>query len=29
MKLYGDWTAGAITKGKWIYPNGMYYEGGF
>ncbi len=29
MKLYGDWTAGSITKGKWIYPNGMFYEGGF
>ena len=29
MKLYGDWTAGAIAKGKWIYPNGMFYEGGF
>ena len=29
MKLYGDWTAGSITKGKWIYPNGMYFEGSF
>ena len=29
MKLYGDWTAGSITSGKWIYPNGMYYEGKF
>ena len=29
MKLYGDWTASQITQGKWIYPNGMYYEGGF
>ena len=29
MKLYGDWTAGSITKGKWIYPNGMYFEGDF
>ena len=29
MKLYGDWIDGKITKGKWIYPNGMYYEGSF
>jgi len=29
MKLFGDWTSGSITKGKWIYPNGMYFEGGF
>ena len=29
MKMFGDWVAGQITKGKWIYPNGMYYEGGF
>lgn len=29
MKLFGDWTQGSITKGKWIYPNGMFYEGGF
>lgn len=29
MKLFGDWTAGSITKGKWIYPNGMFYEGNF
>ena len=29
MKLYGEWWSGAITKGKWIYPNGMYYEGEF
>ena len=29
MKLFGDWVNGAISKGRWIYPNGMYYEGGF
>ena len=29
MKLYGDWVAGSIVKGKWIYPNGMFYEGAF
>jgi radial spoke head protein 1 len=29
MKLFGEWTNGEITQGKWIYPNGMYYEGGF
>ena len=29
MKLFGEWTAGQITTGKWIYPNGMLYEGKF
>merc|ERR1712167_337287 len=29
MKLFGEWAAGQITQGRWIYPNGMYYEGGF
>ena len=29
MKLYGEWAAGQISKGKWIYPNGMFFEGGF
>lgn len=29
MKLFGEWTNAEITQGKWIYPNGMYYEGGF
>ena len=29
MKLFGEWVNGTISKGRWIYPNGMYYEGGF
>ena len=29
MKLYGEWTAGSLGNGKWIYPNGMFYEGNF
>ena len=29
MHMFGEWTAGQITKGKWIYPNGMFYEGEF
>mgnify|MGYP006109477875 CR=1 FL=1 len=29
MKLFGQWKDSSITTGRWIYPNGMYYEGGF
>ena len=29
MKMTGDWENGQITKGKWVYPNGMFYEGTF
>ena len=29
MKLFGEWVNGAVTKGKWIYPGGMNYDGGF
>ena len=29
MKLFGEWTAGQMTKGRWVYPNGMYFEGSF
>jgi len=27
MKLFGQWKAGNIESGKWVYPNGMFYEG--
>jgi hypothetical protein len=29
MKMVGDWKEGQMVKGKWIYPNGVYYEGPF
>lgn len=29
MKLFGQWKHSSIESGKWIYPNGMYYEGQF
>ena len=29
MKMIGDWQESKITHGKWVYPNGMYYEGEF
>ena len=29
QKMVGDWENGEIKSGKWIYPNGMYYEGPF
>jgi hypothetical protein len=29
MKIQGQWTQGQIKCGKWIYPNGTYFEGDF
>lgn len=29
MKLYGQWVNGEMNTGRWIYPNGTYYEGNF
>ena len=29
MKLVGHWEEGQIKSGRWIYPNGFYYEGTF
>lgn len=29
MKIQGTWRGGQAVDGKWIYPNGIYYEGGF
>lgn len=29
MKMIGDWEKGEIVTGRWIYPNGLYYEGEF
>ena len=29
MKLYGQWAGGAMETGRWIYPNGTYFEGNF
>lgn len=29
MKLSGEWDANKIVKGKWVFPNGTYYEGNF
>ena len=29
MKLFGQWKMSKIETGRWIYPNGMYYEGSF
>jgi hypothetical protein len=29
MKLVGHWEEGQIKSGRWIYPNGIYYEGTF
>lgn len=28
-KLVGEWVAGKIVSGKWIFPNGVYYTGRF
>jgi len=29
MKMQGDWKEGEIKVGRWIYPNGLYFEGEF
>lgn len=29
MKLTGVWKNNHIETGKWIFPNGTYYEGCF
>ena len=29
MKIVGDWERGEIVHGKWIFPNGTYFEGNF
>lgn len=29
MKLSGEWLKGNIVEGKWIFPNGIYWEGKF
>ena len=29
MKMHGDWDKGEIKRGRWIYPNGLFFEGDF
>lgn len=29
FQIYGNWTESVVTTGKWIYPNGNYFEGEF
>jgi len=29
MKFVGDWQNGNFVQGKWIFPNGTYFEGIF
>lgn len=29
MRLVGDWEDNKIVRGRWILPNGTYYEGEF
>jgi hypothetical protein len=29
MKMVGHWENGQIKSGRWVYPNGFYYEGSF
>lgn len=29
MKIVGSWENGEIITGKWIFPNGTFYEGQF
>ena len=27
--MFGEWASGQIKCGRWIYPNGVYFEGNF
>ena len=29
MKYVGTFKAGKLESGKWLYPNGSYFEGSF
>ena len=29
MKFVGEWKKGQMETGKWVYPNGTYFEGTF
>jgi hypothetical protein len=29
MKYVGSFKSGQFVKGKWIYPNGTFFEGNF
>ena len=29
MKYVGTFKNGQLIKGKWLYPNGSYFEGNF
>lgn len=29
LKISGNWENGTLTYGKWIFPNGIYWEGKF
>jgi len=29
MKYVGEWFEGKFLSGKWLYPNGTYFEGKF
>jgi len=29
MKMFGEWSDGQIKSGKWVYPNGVFFEGKF
>ena len=29
MKMVGEFVKGKLTSGKWIYPNGVYWQGSF
>ena len=29
MKYVGNWKSGQMVTGKWLYPNGSYFQGNF
>jgi len=29
MKIQGQWEKSQVSTGRWVYPNGTYFEGNF
>jgi hypothetical protein len=29
MKIQGQWAKSQVSAGRWVYPNGTYFEGDF
>jgi hypothetical protein len=29
MRLFGEWEDNEMKNGRWVFPDGKYYEGPF